>query len=965
MKWRNANIILAHKGKIMSIGRPSWRFHRRLNRLGQCSDKEEGEAVMLLIQRSMLLASILVALFVTASLAQFGPDPGIPDTVYIGGGPLVVGQSRPITLAIANDEAVAGWSLGFLLTSIDGGFARFDSAVYVGRMSDPSIFAFRINRYCACEPSPGVSPDILVTGGDKYGLNPLPAGTGEVLSFYFTGLTTGAFTVDSIFFPPAGYFILISDSPMSGLHPQFEGATIEIEESDPPPVITLPQLVTGLVGHTAEFEVGASSAVGGGVTIELVSLLGYDDVVMSPGSTPSFAPGNPASFSWSPAASDVGVWLATFQACDTAGNCSAAAVTVQILANSSFLLGFQLAQVSDAAASSGIAVANVDGDPESEFLVTGAGQLGTPEEELYSVSSGPMLDRLMSVFTGFPIYAPVSGFVDTDDRQDFVMMRWTEMAAYRARSLLSNGDNTFTEVVQGNYGHVTRSGVLMELSNDAHLDYAVTWYDGVWLYTGNSQGNFAFWQHVPTTDSATSINAGDFNQDGRNDLAIGTASGLRIYLADGNGNFVPSFFYPQENRSLEIEVTNQGSDFNNDGLLDLCISTPSVGGARSQMVAYFGNGDGSFDQQLVRDVKGQIFGNCVGDINGDGELDIVYVNGAQRYVAILYGDAGGSFTNELRISTDPYAPRHVACADVDVDGDVDLIVTAGRATDDQIVTLYGNQLNPAGYAKRQSKIDARDNAAVAVTSPSGRVVNEVRNTTAAATFNARNANLNDRADALLTFGAIEAGQYYFDAKPRPEAQAGEPFSLDYELNGVKYSLARSVVMPTAGCRFGVPLEEFSSIYPRPGQFSLANPPMLRWSVAGPHNLEIATDVQFTNVVHATVATGPVYQVPTPLPVTDTTTYYWRVKPTAASGFDCIYVLNLVAASVSCGDVDASGIVNISDGVFVVNYIFGGGPAPQPLSAGDVDCNELVSISDAVHLINFIFGGGPVPCAGCE
>jgi hypothetical protein len=67
---------------------------------------------------------------------------------------------------------------------------------------------------------------------------------------------------------------------------------------------------------------------------------------------------------------------------------------------------------------------------------------------------------------------------------------------------------------------------------------------------------------------------------------------------------------------------------------------------------------------------------------------------------------------------------------------------------------------------------------------------------------------------------------------------------------------------------------------------------------------------------------------------------------------------------TCGDVDASGGLSIGDAVFVINYIFGGGPAPNPLAAGDVNCDGSVSIADAVYLIAYIFGGGPVPCAGC-
>ncbi len=62
----------------------------------------------------------------------------------------------------------------------------------------------------------------------------------------------------------------------------------------------------------------------------------------------------------------------------------------------------------------------------------------------------------------------------------------------------------------------------------------------------------------------------------------------------------------------------------------------------------------------------------------------------------------------------------------------------------------------------------------------------------------------------------------------------------------------------------------------------------------------------------------------------------------------------------CGDADASGLFSISDAVFLITYIFGGGPAPYPLCRGDADGNDLISISDAVYLIDYIFDGGPAP-----
>lgn len=70
-------------------------------------------------------------------------------------------------------------------------------------------------------------------------------------------------------------------------------------------------------------------------------------------------------------------------------------------------------------------------------------------------------------------------------------------------------------------------------------------------------------------------------------------------------------------------------------------------------------------------------------------------------------------------------------------------------------------------------------------------------------------------------------------------------------------------------------------------------------------------------------------------------------------------------SYTCGDADGNEIINISDAVFLISYIFAGGLAPNPMEAGDLECNGIVNISDAVFLISYIFGGGPAPCSECS
>jgi sugar lactone lactonase YvrE len=72
-----------------------------------------------------------------------------------------------------------------------------------------------------------------------------------------------------------------------------------------------------------------------------------------------------------------------------------------------------------------------------------------------------------------------------------------------------------------------------------------------------------------------------------------------------------------------------------------------------------------------------------------------------------------------------------------------------------------------------------------------------------------------------------------------------------------------------------------------------------------------------------------------------------------------------ACDYTCGDASGDGTLDISDAVYLIAYIFSGGPAPSPVKAGDANCDLAVDISDAVYLISYIFSGGPAPCAGCK
>jgi len=77
---------------------------------------------------------------------------------------------------------------------------------------------------------------------------------------------------------------------------------------------------------------------------------------------------------------------------------------------------------------------------------------------------------------------------------------------------------------------------------------------------------------------------------------------------------------------------------------------------------------------------------------------------------------------------------------------------------------------------------------------------------------------------------------------------------------------------------------------------------------------------------------------------DSLTYLAQDKPPALSG-----------------DANADGKIDPGDVVYLINYSFRDGPAPDPLWTGDVNCNWIVDNADIVYLIDYLFRSGLPPC----
>jgi hypothetical protein len=72
-------------------------------------------------------------------------------------------------------------------------------------------------------------------------------------------------------------------------------------------------------------------------------------------------------------------------------------------------------------------------------------------------------------------------------------------------------------------------------------------------------------------------------------------------------------------------------------------------------------------------------------------------------------------------------------------------------------------------------------------------------------------------------------------------------------------------------------------------------------------------------------------------------------------------LGVIEVGQAKGDLTGDGQVDIGDVIYLVNYLYKSGPAPNPPDIGDVNCDGYTNLGDVVHLVNYLYRGGPAPC----
>ncbi|OUJ73541.1 hypothetical protein BXP70_14190 [Hymenobacter crusticola] len=274
----------------------------------------------------------------------------------------------------------------------------------------------------------------------------------------------------------------------------------------------------------------------------------------------------------------------------------------------------------------------------------------------------------------------VTGDIDGDGDLD-LLIRVFESMMIEVR--LNTGNGTFTNGINVPVTALTSRPKLADADNDGDLDlFLVRPGSGIIIRKNNGAGNFTLTPETVVSMPGKRISnhtLGDVDADGDLDLVVANGSDIAtVCLNDGSGNFTST----QEvttltGLGLSPDITL--GDLDNDGDLDL-VTTTSVTPFPSVSVR-LNDGQGRFSGTLNLTSKGSGGSVVLGDVDGDGDLDLVIGNNrsddtggsAGNTVSIRLNNGNGAFNEAKEVPINGIIAT-VQLGDVDGDGDLDMAV---------------------------------------------------------------------------------------------------------------------------------------------------------------------------------------------------------------------------------------------------------------------------------------------------
>ena len=239
--------------------------------------------------------------------------------------------------------------------------------------------------------------------------------------------------------------------------------------------------------------------------------------------------------------------------------------------------------------------------------------------------------------------------------------------------LLGNGDGTFTATpVSPATGAQPLSIAVGDFNGDGKPDLAVanSGSNTVTILLGNGDGTFTRAASPATGNTPEFVAVGDFNGDGKQDLAVANSGSntVTILLGNGDGTFTAAASPATGSTPYSIAV----GDFDGNGKADLAVANYGS----NTVTILLANGDGTFRPGPESPGTGGLPESvAVGDFNGDGKADLAVVSFNTNEVRILLGNGDGTFMGTASPAT-LSSPTFVAVGDFNGDGIPDLVVAS-------------------------------------------------------------------------------------------------------------------------------------------------------------------------------------------------------------------------------------------------------------------------------------------------
>lgn len=252
---------------------------------------------------------------------------------------------------------------------------------------------------------------------------------------------------------------------------------------------------------------------------------------------------------------------------------------------------------------------------------------------------------------------------------------------------LGNGDGTFQAPSSYAVGNAPVALAIGDFNGDGKPDVAVVNQADatVSLLLGNGDGTFQPQISYPTPAQPAAIVSGDLNLDGWLDLVVScqdpqqSTGTIAVLLGNGDGTFQGYASYSAPTNLTAITL----GDFNHDGFLDVAMSATAPG----TVSVMLGSGDGSFQSPAGYNVGTNPLSILAADLNGDANLDLVAVDQGSNAISVLLGNGDGTFQTSADYPTGA-GPSALAAGDFNSDGKLDVVV--GNATDSTVAILLGN-----------------------------------------------------------------------------------------------------------------------------------------------------------------------------------------------------------------------------------------------------------------------------------